>query len=112
MAKGFSRQDRLGPQLTKLIADFIAMHSSIGILVSVTHATVGSDLANATAFVTIFPEDKESDVLGNLRSQENKLKKYLAEHTRLKRVPSIRFEIDAGEKNRRRIEELTKKQAC
>lgn len=109
MAKSFSRQDRLGPQLTKLIADFLATHTPHGILVSVTHTTATTDLANATAFITVFPEDGEDEALRHLRAEESKLKKYLAGHTCMKRTPAIHFEIDIGEKNRRRVDELTKK---
>jgi len=103
------RQDRLKTHFKKLIAQFLQIHPGVNTLTTVTDFTISKDSHNATAFISVYPESKERETLNRIRKQKHDLWKYLAGKIKIKRIPSIEFKIDAGEKNRQRIEKLTEK---
>jgi len=103
------RQEKLNAELTKIIAAFVREEIGISPLVSVTRVDVARGLKSAVARITVFPEKDEGAALVLLEKKRGALGRYLAAHTRMKYIPAVLFEIDHGEENRRRIEELLKK---
>ena len=100
------RNDRLKTNLKKLTAHFLQSHSDTTVLTTVTDFTISKDLRNATAFISVYPENKEKEVLNYIRKQRKDFWKYLATKTKMRRIPFVEFEIDMGEKNRQRVEKL------
>jgi ribosome-binding factor A len=93
----------------RLAATFINECSNRQSLITVTGATLSSDGARVTILVTVLPEDKEHTVFDFLKRHRSAFKEYIRHNTRIGRIPSFDFDIDHGEKNRQRIEELSKK---
>ncbi len=102
------RQEKLDAELTKVIAEFLRREFGAAPLVTVTHAKIARGLKSAFVFISVFPETKERAVRARLKKRQHALKEYIAAHMRMKYLPAVSFEIDRGEKNRQRIDELLK----
>lgn len=101
-------------------ARFLNENSNNSSLLTVTKVELTSDGKNATIFFTVFPvkpkvpqliEDKtgvqfEKTALEFVKRKRSDLRDYLKENSKLGRIPHIDFEIDLGEKNRQKIDEL------
>lgn len=104
------REEKLNTHLQKTLAQFIREELGVSPLVSVTRVEVARGLRSARAFITVFPDTDATAALATLEKKYGALMRYLAAHLRIKYLPSVSFEIDIGEKNRQRIEELLKEE--
>ena len=102
------RQQRLNTFFKKLIAEFLQAESENDILITVTNVEIANGLRRARVSYIVYPDNKETAALIFLKKHQKKLNEFLKAHTRIKFIPAIIFEIDNGEKNRRKIEELLK----
>ena len=100
------RQEKLNTLFKKLTARFLQNESDKSLLTTVTDFKISSDLRRATAFISVFPENKEGKALDLLQKKRNELKEFFKQNTEMKIVPSVDFQIDKGEKNRQRLEKL------
>lgn len=102
------RQTQVSETIAHRAADFFARESNRQSLVTVTRADVSPDLKNVTIFISVMPESAEQDVLHFAKRNRTEFREYLKSHAVLKFLPNIDFEIDYGEKNRQRIDDLTR----
>ncbi len=67
-----------------------------GTLISVSKVYITSDLSIAKVYVSIFPNDKASELLEGMKSNEPLIKHELAQRTKnqLRRVPNLTFYLD------------------
>lgn len=67
-----------------------------GTLISVSKVYITTDLSIAKVYVSIFPNDRASELLEGMKSNEPLIKHELAQRTRnqLRRVPNLTFFID------------------
>ncbi|MBI5005172.1 MAG: ribosome-binding factor A [Candidatus Lloydbacteria bacterium] len=100
------RQEKISELLTQLAATFFRDHAGAHSLITITHASVSSDLARATIYLTVFPETEEERALAFAKRQRSDLREYIKKHTNFRRLPFVDIEIDLGEKNRQHIDEL------
>lgn len=103
---GTVRQEKLSELLRHQAAKFVEENSNRVSLITITSADISADLKNANVFFTVLPENKEEEVLNFLRRKRSEFKSYVKKNLKLKRIPFFDFQIDKGEKNRQRIEEL------
>jgi ribosome-binding factor A len=89
-------------------ADYIQRESNSNSMITVTNVALSPDFQKATIFVTVFPEDKEDPAIEFLRRNLHEFRDYLNEKTRLRNAPWLSFELDAGEKKRQRIDEISR----
>ena len=101
------RQERVALQIQGLAAQFLERESDRTTMITVTRVALSKDFKNATVFFTVFPEDKEGVALDFTKRQRKNLRNYVKKGSVLKRLPFFDFEIDYGEKNRQRIDELS-----
>jgi len=101
------RQEKLIKLIQKLSADFLEGESNRTSLITVTGASISSDLRKAEIFITVLPADKELDALNFVKRKRSDLRDYLKKKTKMRVLPFLEFVIDKGEKNRQRIEELS-----
>ena len=92
--------------LTRLSAEFFEREASSASLITVTHTDVTPDLKKAVVYVSIFPDDKENAAIGFLKRHRSELRDYVKSKMSMKTIPFFEIEIDAGEKNRQKIDEL------
>ncbi|MEX0909798.1 MAG: ribosome-binding factor A [Candidatus Paceibacterota bacterium] len=104
------RQERVAELFKKLAAEYLIRESNTSSLITVTRTDVASDLKQATIYFTVLPESEEKSVVEFLERKEYDFKEYVRKHSSLQFLPRTSFVLDLGEKNRIRIEELSRKQ--
>ena len=103
------RQTQVSEYIAHHAADFLARESNRQSLMTVTHADISPDLKNVMVFVSVLPENEEARALDFLKRQRGPFRDYLKQKVPMKFLPTIDFNIDYGEKNRQRIDDLTRK---
>ncbi len=85
----------------------IAEELSPKLLLTITRVQMSGDLRYATVYVSIYgaPVPPEQ-VLQRLQQEQRKLREYIAEHTRLRHIPELRFRHDTSAAYAERITEL------
>lgn len=105
---GATYAERLKEVLRTHAAEFLAREAGGQSLITVTHADLSSDKKRAIIYITVLPENKEEAAVGFANRQIADFKSFLKERVRMHRIPHIDFAIDTGEKNRQRIDELSR----
>ena len=96
-------------QISQLAGEFLAREAGRQSLITVTRAEASPDLRNVTIFISVFPEKSEAVALAFCKRERSAFREYMKKHSALHYPPTIDFELDIGEKNRLRIENLMKK---
>ncbi|HET8575150.1 MAG TPA: ribosome-binding factor A [Candidatus Paceibacterota bacterium] len=99
--------ERKSEQIRRLAGEFIQEESSGLSLITVTRVGGDDHLRKATVFVTILPESSEEEALHFLKRKRGEFREHVKKHSRFKSIPFFDFEIDRGEKNRQRIDEIS-----
>ncbi|MDO8562140.1 MAG: ribosome-binding factor A [bacterium] len=103
------RETQLSETIAHLAGDFLARESNRQSLVTVTRADVSHNLKNVTIYFSVLPEKYEEAALNFAKRKRTDFREYLKEHSVLRYLPTIDFALDMGEKNRQKIDELTRK---
>jgi ribosome-binding factor A len=106
------RHIQVAEELAHMAGDFLAReiaNPSVSGLITVTRAELADDFKNVTILLSVLPHTKEEDALRFAKRARSDLREYVKEHSFLRPVPTIDFELDYGEKNRQRVDELTRK---
>ncbi len=101
------KDDRLRDEIHRLAAEFIERESNHLSLITVTGVTVADKGTHATIFFTVLPIQKEKAALDFMKRMRGEFRDHVMKKSRIGRVPFFDFEIDGGEKNRQRIDELS-----
>lgn len=101
-----TKRETLENILRELAAQFLSSESSGMSLITVTNCRLKENMRSVIIFLSVLPEDKEAAALSFAKRKKRDFKEYIKSHSRLKYIPYIEFEIDLGEKNRQRIDEL------
>jgi ribosome-binding factor A len=101
------REGRIKELIRELSAEFLSRESNRTSLITVTNVHVSPDGKTATIFFTVLPEDKQKAALDFAKRMRSDFREFVKEKSRLQRLPFFDFEIDTGEKNRQRIDELS-----
>jgi len=104
------RQEKVAGVIKKLAAQFLQIESSGQSLITVTNCTISPDLRKATIFISVLPEKSEEFALQFIRRKRSEMRDYLKKNTKMRVLPFLDVELDYGEKNRQRIDELSKTQ--
>jgi ribosome-binding factor A len=108
MEKDLGKQTRIQEMIQHSAAEYIQRESNSNSMITVTNVSISQDFQKCVIFVTVFPEDLEDKALEFLRRNLHELRDHVQDHTRIKHVPWFSFEIDAGEKKRQRIDEISR----
>ena len=106
---GSRRHTQLSETIAHLAGDFFARESVQKSLITVTHADLSSDLKNATVYFSVLPHTMEAVTLKAAKRQRTDFRAYIKERAIFHPIPFVDFAIDMGEKNRQRVDELTRK---
>ncbi|MEI6580635.1 MAG: ribosome-binding factor A [bacterium] len=104
-----NRNDKVANLIKELSANFLGRENNRTSLITVTSCTTSPDLKRGTIFITVLPESKEHDALEFTKRKRTELRDYLKKNMKTKIIPFIDFEIDSGEKNRQKIDELLRR---
>ena len=100
------RQEKVNERLRRLAADFLERESNKTSLITVTRADASKDLKRASLFITVLPESREEQALYFARRKSAEFREYVKSKMKMRAIPFFTFEIDKGEKARRKIDEL------
>ena len=101
------RQKKVAEQLAHIGAEFFAIESNRQSMITVTRANVSPDLANATIFFTVLPDEQQDNALKFAKRMRKEFREFAKKHTALRRIPFFDFEIDYGEKHRQHIDTIS-----
>lgn len=102
-----NRKEKIEEQLRELGAKFLNIENNGSSLLTVTRVVLTDNSRNATIFFTAFPESYEKTALEFAKRKRGEFKAFAIDNSRMGNVPNIDFEIDFGEKNRQRIDEIS-----
>ncbi len=102
------RQVQVAEMMAHRAADYFARESNRESLITVTRADVSPDLKNVKIYFTVMPEKFEQAALNFAKRNRTNFRDYIKKNAALPRLPQIDFVIDDGEKNRQRIDDLTR----
>ncbi len=117
MSNGFAltmsiKTERIGSLLQMVLSKplrKIAEELSPKLLLTITRVDMSGDLRYATVYVSIYGAPIAPEhVLQRLQQEQRKLREYIAEHTRIRHIPELRFRHDTSAAYAERITELLK----
>lgn len=109
-----TRQQKVGRLIQKEIGDILLKEGAElvkGVMVTVTAVRVSPDLSYAKAYFSIFPFNKNQEVMTALNSANKQIRGILGRRvkTQLRIVPSLAFFLDDSMEYLENIESLLKK---
>ena len=105
------RNEKLTELMRVLAAEFMQHESSGASLLTVTRVVVSDDGKYATIFFTALPADREATALEFAKRKRAEFKEFVKAKSRIRMVPFFDFAIDEGEKNRQRLDDLSREDA-
>ena len=104
-----ARNEKVANQIKELAASFLGREKNKTSLLTVTSASCSPDLKRAVIFITVFPDSKEASALSFVKRKRGEIREFLKKNMPMKFIPFLDVEIDSGEKNRQKIDELLRK---
>ena len=101
-----NRADKISEILRDLGARFLLLNGNNSSLLTVTRVELTRDEKRATIFFTVFPDTFEKTALEFAKRKRSEFKEFIKDNSKLGRIPQMDFEIDTGEKNRQKIDNL------
>jgi ribosome-binding factor A len=102
------KEEQLKQELMHLAGQFLAREASPQSLITVTRSEISPDNRYITIFISVFPESSEKAALDFCKRERSAFREYVIQKSALHFPPTVDFEIDFGEKNRQRIDDLTR----
>ena len=101
------KDEKLAGVVKELAAEYINREANKNALITVTRAEILNRGKRATIFFTVLPETEQDKSLEFLKRKTSDFRLFLSNKKVVGFAPAIRFEIDFGERNRQRIDELS-----
>lgn len=101
-----NRDEKIKEILHDLGARFLMQNGNGTSLMTVTRVELSSDGKWSTIFFTVFPDEYQKTALEFAKRKRSEFKEFVKENSKLGRIPQLDFEIDLGEKNRQKIDNL------
>lgn len=102
------KDEREEELLTQLAASYISREAGRSTLITPTRTLLSKNRKQATIFVSVYPNEQTDHALAFLARHKDLFRSELKKTTRLAILPYITFELDHGERNRQRIDELSR----
>ncbi len=100
------REDKIKDIVRVLAAEYMLRESNRTSLLTVTDVQLTKNGTLATIYFTVLPESMEPGALDFAKRKRSEFREFVQEKSRIGRMPFFDFEIDKGEKNRQRIDEI------
>lgn len=103
-----NRHDRLQEAIREVAAEFLVREANRNSLITVTRAILSEDMKHVSVYITVLPDSAEQPALDFANRNRTELRDFFRKRVKGTLPPDIVFEIDMGEKNRLRLDELSK----
>ena len=100
------RQEKVSGIIKEIAASHIGRETNKTSVITVTDASISSDLKRATIYITVLPEEKEEFALNFVRRNLGRIRDELKRGLNTKFLPFLDVKVDKGEKARQTIERL------
>ncbi|MEX0919212.1 MAG: ribosome-binding factor A [Parcubacteria group bacterium] len=94
--------------LLRLAAEFVRLEATKTSLITVTRVELNQSGKNAHIYFTTLPESEQDTAEKFLVRKMSEFKSYIRDHSRIGILPHLSWKIDYGERNRQRLDELSK----
>jgi ribosome-binding factor A len=101
-----NRHERLEAAIRDVAAEFLVREAGRESLITVTRTMLSEDNKRATIYITVLPDTAEAGALSFANRNRTELRAFFKTRIKGALPPDIVFEIDMGEKNRLRLDEL------
>lgn len=101
------KDQKLAGIIKELAAEYINLESNKNALITVTRAEVLRRGKQVNIFFTVLPETEQEKSLEFLQRKQSDFRKFLMKKKPVAFAPSVRFEIDYGERNRQLIDRIS-----
>ncbi|PIR46714.1 MAG: hypothetical protein COV07_02860 [Candidatus Vogelbacteria bacterium CG10_big_fil_rev_8_21_14_0_10_45_14] len=98
--------ERRRNEIQNSAAKFFGERSNRRSLITVTRADLSQDRKTILLGISVLPTSQETAALDFAKRNMGELRQYIGKMTRIGNVPYLSVELDSGEKNRQRIDEL------
>jgi ribosome-binding factor A len=102
------KHDKLEGIIHRLAAEFIRNEASPASLLTVTRVELNPSGKDAVIYFTTIPESEEDTALKFLERKSPEFKEFVKHGSRIGLIPHLRFKIDYGERNRQRLDEISR----
>lgn len=103
-----SREQKLKDVIKEAAAEFLQRESNHTSLLTVTDVSLSDRGNQSTIFFTVLPQDKEKGALDFAKRKRAEFREFFKSRARMRALPFFDFEIDNGEKNRQKIDEIAR----
>lgn len=103
------RGEKIANHIRELAAVFIEREAGVTSMITVTRVELSPDNKKATIMISVLPREKEKAAYGFIKRNLGDLRKYVTKGLKINPIPFLDVEIDEGEKNRQKIDELLTK---
>ncbi len=100
------RNEKIINNIKELSAIYIEREAGPSSMITVTRALISPDGKRATIMVSVLPKEKEKAAYGFIKRNLGELRKYVSKNLKINPIPFLDVQIDEGEKNRQKIDEL------
>jgi ribosome-binding factor A len=100
------RKEKITNIIKELSATFIEKESSNNSIITVTRVVLTPDNKKATILITVLPKEKENAALNFIKRNLGEMRIYISSKLKIHPIPFLSVEIDQGEINRQKIDEL------
>lgn len=102
------KNDKLKELIRELAAEYFSRESNRQSLITITDVELFSRGGKARILMTVLPESAENSAIEFAHRQLTDFRQYVMDTSRIGRIPFFEVAIDVGEKNRQRMDELSK----
>lgn len=103
-----SRDQKLKDIIKEAAAEFLQREGNYTSILTVTDISLSDRGNQATIFFTVLPEEKEKGALDFVKRKRAEFREFFKSRARMRALPFFDFEIDKGEKNRQKIDEIAR----
>jgi ribosome-binding factor A len=101
------RKEKIIEMIHRLASSFIKEQANTNPLITVTKIVLSDDLKEATIFISVLPDNQQDKAINFLKRKRHDFKVYFKNNIQISPIPFFDFQIDLGEKNRQRIDEIS-----
>ncbi|MBP6858897.1 MAG: hypothetical protein KBC33_03675 [Candidatus Pacebacteria bacterium] len=103
-----NKDNKLKEMLRELAAEYFSRESNRQSLITITDVDVYARGSRARILMTVLPVEKEEAALDFAHRQLTDFRQYVMEKSRIGHVPFFDISLDIGEKNRQKMDEISK----
>lgn len=103
-----NRDQKLKDVIREAAAEFLQREGNYTSILTVTDISLSDRGSRATIFFTVLPDNKEKGALDFAKRKRAEFREFFKGKSRMRALPFFDFEIDKGEKNRQKIDEIAR----